>query len=185
MRIISGNFKSIKLFSPKNSYIRPTLDRAKEMIFSTLNSILTARTLDFNNLIVLDCFCGTGALGFECLSRGSGKVFFVDKSPHAINLVKKNSSLLGVSDKSVIIKTDFAKIENLGLKIKLFFIDPPYNSFDYNGILKQLILKNIVAEESFGVVETSSKDDFNIIDDFSILKKKKNSDSFFYFIERN
>ena len=185
MRIISGNFKSIKLFSPKNSYIRPTLDRAKEMIFSTLNSILTARNLDFNNLIVLDCFCGTGALGFECLSRGSGKVFFVDKSAHAINLVKKNSSLLGVSDKSVIIKTDFAKIENLGLKIKLFFIDPPYNSFDYNGILKQLILKNIVAEESFGVVETSSKDDFNIIDDFSILKKKKNSDSFFYFIERN
>ena len=76
MRIISGNFKSIKLFSPKNSYIRPTLDRAKEMIFSTLNSILTARNLDFNNLIVLDCFCGTGALGFECLSRGSGKVFF-------------------------------------------------------------------------------------------------------------
>ena len=120
MRIISGNFKSIKLFSPKNSYIRPTLDRAKEMIFSTLNSILTARNLDFNNLIVLDCFCGTGALGFECLSRGSGKVFFVDKSPHAINLVKKlllTWSLRQISNH----KDGFCKNRKFGIEDQTFF----------------------------------------------------------------
>lgn len=185
MRIISGNFKRKKLFSPKNLHIRPTLDRAKEMIFNTLNSILAERNLDFNNLIVLDLFCGTGALGFECLSRGSDKVFFVDKSSHAINLVKKNSLLLGVAHKSVILRKNFEKIENLGLDIKLFFIDPPYNLFNYNTILEQLILKNILAKDCFGVIETSKKDDLEIIDDFSILKKKKNSDSCFYFIERN
>ena len=88
MRIISGKFKGKKLFSPNNNLIRPTSDRAKEMIFNTLNSYFLNKNINFKNLIVLDCFCGSGAIGLEFLSRGS-KVIFVDNCLESINLTKK------------------------------------------------------------------------------------------------
>ena len=90
MRIISGKFKGKKLFSPNNNKIRPTSDRAKEMIFNTLNSYFLDKNINFSDLIVLDCFCGSGAIGLEFLSRGSKEVIFVDNSLESIELAKKN-----------------------------------------------------------------------------------------------
>ena len=90
MRIISGKFKGKKLFSPNNNKIRPTTDRAKEMIFNTLNSYFLDKKINFSDLIVLDCFCGSGAIGLEFLSRGSKEVIFVDNSLESIELAKKN-----------------------------------------------------------------------------------------------
>ena len=58
MRIISGKFKGRKLVSFPNKNIRPTSDRAKEMIFSTLHSILKKKQKSFDKLKILDCFCG-------------------------------------------------------------------------------------------------------------------------------
>ena len=84
MRIISGKFKGKKLFSPNNNKIRPTSDRAKEMIFNTLNSYFLDKKINFSDLIVLDCFCGSGAIGLEFLSRGSKEVIFVDNSSESI-----------------------------------------------------------------------------------------------------
>jgi 16S rRNA (guanine966-N2)-methyltransferase len=71
MRIISGRHRGTKLFLPPDDLIRPTSDRAKEMIFSTLNSILSKKKLKFDDMKVLDFFCGTGGLGILCISCGS------------------------------------------------------------------------------------------------------------------
>ena len=89
MRIISGKYRGTKLFLPPDDLIRPTSDRAKEMIFSTLNSILSKKKLILDNMKVLDFFCGTGGLGIECISRGFKKVCFIDNSKIAIELTKK------------------------------------------------------------------------------------------------
>ena len=74
MRIISGKHRGTNLFLPPDDLIRPTSDRAKEMIFSTLNSIILKKKLKFDDMKVLDFFCGAGGLGIECISRGFKKV---------------------------------------------------------------------------------------------------------------
>ena len=87
MRIISGKYRGTKLFLPPDDLIRPTSDRAKEMIFSTLNSIILKKKLNFDDMKVLDFFCGTGGLGIECISRGfkKGDNFFNSFRLNCIN----------------------------------------------------------------------------------------------------
>ena len=89
MRIIAGQFKGTRLFSPKNKLVRPTSDRVREFIFSYLGPDVKGKT-------VLDLFAGTGAFGFEAISRGCTESIFVDMSSTCIDLVKRNSEKLGV-----------------------------------------------------------------------------------------
>ncbi|MEG2450281.1 MAG: RsmD family RNA methyltransferase, partial [Clostridia bacterium] len=73
MRVITGKYRGRKLFSPANDDVRPTTDRVKVTMFDILQS-------DIEGSVVVDLFCGSGALGIECLSRGASEVVFVDKS---------------------------------------------------------------------------------------------------------
>ena len=66
MRIISGKFKGLKLYSPSNLEVRPTSDRLKESLFSILST--TKYDIDIINSNVIDICTGTGALGIEALS---------------------------------------------------------------------------------------------------------------------
>ena len=63
MRIISGQYKGRTIRPPKNLPVRPTTDMAKEGLFNILNNLV-----DFEELDVLDLFCGTGNISFECVS---------------------------------------------------------------------------------------------------------------------
>ena len=106
MRVISGQLKSQKLLKPKNSLIRPTSDRSKEMIFSTLISILRNENKKLEGLDVLDGFCGTGSLGIEALSRGAKTSTFVDSSKKSIELARNNCKKLGLIQKSFFYNLD-------------------------------------------------------------------------------
>ena len=89
MRIISGIFKSRLIKSGKNiKNLRPTTDRSRESLFNILTN-----HIELNSKTCLDLFCGTGSFGLECISRGAGKVYFVDKR---IDIVKKNVDVLKV-----------------------------------------------------------------------------------------
>lgn len=85
MRIISGFAKGRKLNTPPGNElsIRPTADRAREALFNILGKSI-------QNAFVLDLFAGTGALGLEAFSRGAHFVVFVDNSPLALGILKKN-----------------------------------------------------------------------------------------------
>lgn len=80
----------------------------------------------------LDLFAGTGALGLEALSRGSGKVVFVDANNHAIRLIKRNIDICGFSSRAHVVRHDLLKSFSFLKKIMpvggfdLVFIDPPY-----------------------------------------------------------
>ena len=89
MRIISGKFKTRLIKTPSNNSIRPTSDRAREMIFNTLNSLLIKDKKKITGQAIIDCFCGTGVLGIEALSRGAEHVTFIDSSNESLNLCRK------------------------------------------------------------------------------------------------
>ena len=74
MRIIGGTYKGKQLLAPKNLPVRPTTDFAKEGLFNILNN-----KIDFDDLTVLDLFCGIGNISFEFASRGAKKIYAIDK----------------------------------------------------------------------------------------------------------
>lgn len=106
----------------KGDAVRPTADRVKESVFQILSMRLTGAR-------VLDLFCGSGALGIECLSRGAGEVVFNDKSKDSLALLKKN--LDRVTESYRIKNQDFRScLMGADGKFDLIFSDPPYKE-DY------------------------------------------------------
>ena len=183
MRIISGRHRGTKLLIPPDDLIRPTSGRAKEMIFSTLNSILSKKKLKFDDMKVLDLFCGTGGLGIECISRGSKKVCFIDNSKIAIDLTKKNLELIRSKKFSEIYKSDFKKLKFLPFKADIFFLDPPYNKFKIPMILESIRNAKLINNKSIGVLELPKSTIRDELAYIKVIKEKKVSNSLFLFIE--
>src|SRR4051794_4968213 len=85
-RIIAGKYGGRRIQTPKGSGTRPTSDRVREALFSSLESELGG----FDDLVVLDLFAGSGALGLEALSRGAEQATFVESDARAAAVVKAN-----------------------------------------------------------------------------------------------
>lgn len=100
MRIIAGEFKGRKLFTPKNDIIRPTSDKVKEAVFS----MIAANIVDS---VVIDLFSGTGNLGLEALSRGAKRCYFVDKSRASMKIILQNIAHCNQDEKAITIIGDF------------------------------------------------------------------------------
>ena len=121
LRIIAGDFKGRRLKAPAGRTVRPTADRVKEAWFSILQqSIPDAR--------VLDLFAGSGALGFEALSRGAVQVDFVETHRASLAALQANAEVLKVEARITIHRSDamrFAARLQPGA-YDVAFADPPY-----------------------------------------------------------
>jgi 16S rRNA (guanine966-N2)-methyltransferase len=121
LRIIAGEFKGRRLKTPAGRTVRPTGDRVKEAWFSILQqSIPDAR--------VLDLFAGSGALGFEALSRGAVAVDFVEHHRASLAAIRDNAATLNVAARITIHRSDamrFAERLQPGA-YDVAFADPPY-----------------------------------------------------------
>ena len=113
MRIISGKFKGRKLIRFNKENIKPTTDRTRESIFNIITSYLKSNDLNLIGYNVLDIFAGTGALGFEAISRGATKVTFIEKSPDNLRVLFKNIEHLKVTEKVTIIKRSIKKVKKI------------------------------------------------------------------------
>jgi 16S rRNA (guanine966-N2)-methyltransferase len=119
MRVIAGRAGGLRLAVPKSG-VRPTMDRVKAAIFSSLgDAVIGAR--------ILDLFAGSGALGIEALSRGAASVLFVDEDRQSISAIEKNLAQARLQ----------ARVRRQGVfdflhrpasteKFRIIFADPPY-----------------------------------------------------------
>jgi 16S rRNA (guanine(966)-N(2))-methyltransferase RsmD len=146
MRIISGKYKSRRVYSlpadvncvkGKLSSYRPTTDRARETLFNVLNNII-----DFDGVRCLDLFAGSGALGFEAISRGAESCDFVEHSPKQITQIEKTSIELECVEQCEIYNDDVPGFleANEGSAYDLIFADPPYSYENYNRLIT-LVMK--------------------------------------------
>jgi len=124
MRITGGKVKGRHLAAVKGLSIRPTSDRVREAIFDLIGQRWEGKR-------VLDLFAGTGSLGLEALSRGASEAFFVDSSPYALKLLKKNIERCEFAHCSKIMRRDLRKTlpgkHPFGKEFfHLLFMDPPY-----------------------------------------------------------
>jgi len=149
MRIISGKYRGLTIPSPKEEIVRPTLDRVKENIFNILQ-------FDVPQSNCLDLFCGSGALGLECLSRGAEKVYFVDQSKANIaslekflkNIKEKNYNLL-VNDYHEALK----KFKERKVQFDLIFLDPPYETELAQNAITTIFKNNLLSENGIIIWE--------------------------------
>lgn len=182
MRIISGKFKGRKLISPNNNLIRPTTDRAKEMIFNTLSTIIINEKYNLEKFQVLDAFCGSGALGIEALSRGVKTVTFIDNSNESLNLCKQNCKQFSLLIHSNFLKIDLIKKQKIKKKFDLFFADPPYEKKILNKFLILMYEKEWLKKNSIGVVEIRKNEDIEDFNFIKLIKRKNLGISSFLFI---
>ncbi len=152
MRITGGEAKGKILSAFKGLRIRPTSDHVREAIFSILGQ-------DFSGKRVLDLFAGTGSLGIEALSRGAIEAVFVDISPRAIELMRKNLEICGFTNRAVVCRKDLKKglppVTSMGGGLfHVVFIDPPYRQGLVFKSLALLSEKTALADDAVVVFET-------------------------------
>ena len=123
LRIIAGRARGHKLIPPATMETRPTLDRVKEAMFSTIQSYIP-------EAVVVDVFAGTGSLGLEAASRGADEVYLFDKSSDTFPLLKQNVENIKFQDFCFPMNIDayegLRKLAGKGKKFDIIFIDPPY-----------------------------------------------------------
>lgn len=152
MRIIAGQFRGKQLLSPADDTIRPTADRARESLFNILASRLGP---NFDGLRVLDLFAGTGALGFEALSRGAAHVTFVDTGTAARGLIRDHIDAFGAGGVTRLLRRDATALGLPG-SIKpfdLIFADPPYDKGLGEAALAGIARDGWIAPEATIVLE--------------------------------
>ena len=125
IRVIAGEFKGRRLKTPATAKVRPTADRVREAWFSILQQTIPGAR-------VLDLFAGSGALGFEALSRGAVAVDFVETHRASLAVLKENSETLKVEDRVTIHRVDAQRFARRlpPTSYDVAFADPPYATDD-------------------------------------------------------
>ena len=119
-RIIAGTHRGRRLRVPAGTGTRPTADRAREGLFSSLQSLI-----DLEDAVVLDLYAGSGALGLEALSRGAAHAVLVENAPAALTALRSNVEELGLP--ATVVDGDAGGyLAGVVSPYDLVLVDPPY-----------------------------------------------------------
>lgn len=120
VRLIGGQYRRRVLRFPDSEGLRPTPDRVRETLFNWLGQELDGEHC-------LDLFAGSGALGFEALSRGAGRVVMVEQAPKVLAALRENAEMLGNPPLLEIVRGDALQyLTSTKSKFDLIFLDPPF-----------------------------------------------------------
>lgn len=164
IRIIGGDWRGRKLPVLNHEGLRPTQDRVRETLFNWLAADLAGSR-------IADLFSGTGALGFEALSRGAAQVDFIEKERRVANNLSENLKLLA-DKRGKVYNTEAQKWINLQKpgSIDLIFLDPPFGQNLVQQILDQPEFINILAPNAKIYIEQEKSG--QIQTKFTLLKEK-------------
>ena len=171
VRIIGGEMRGRKLRFNASEGLRPTLDRVRETVFNWL-----ARDLPGRNC--LDLFAGSGAMGFEALSRGAAQVYLVEKSAKVVRDLKHNCELLAAKNVRVVNLESAVFLKSNEQKFDVVFLDPPFGK----GLLKETLdaLIDHINDDALIYIEQEKSAQEFIPDDKWLQLKYKKTGSFSY-----
>lgn len=158
MRIVAGKHRGTALATPAagSLAIRPTSDRLRESVFNILEH---AYENVFDGARVMDVFAGTGALGFEAMSRGAKTCLFVEEVAEARGLIRRNQEALGLMGTTRIFRRDATSMGSIGPAepYTLAFLDPPYRKGLAEKALASLLAGGWLASGALVVIEEVAK----------------------------
>ena len=171
MRIVSGDLRGKTLVTPPGQATRPTSDRARQAVFNILEHAAWARGL--RDLRVIDLFAGSGALGFEALSRGAAFALFVETDEAARGAIRENADSLGLFGRTSIHRRDATGLGlrpgSAGPAFDLAFLDPPYARGLGEVALAKLRLGGWLAPEALIVLERGVSEPALQVPGFEVL----------------
>ncbi len=166
MRVITGTARGRRLETLNGTDVRPTTDKVKEAVFSSIQFDIEGRN-------VLDLFAGSGQLGIEALSRGASKATFVDLNPDAISVITKNITATGFKEISTVRRADyFSFCASTNETFDIAFIDPPYREGLYEKALGAVT--NVMSD--YGVIICEHPTDVDLPDNvngFTAVKRSR------------
>ena len=163
LRITSGKLKGRFINVPKSDLIRPTTEKVRQTVFNILNN-----KISFDGIKVLDLYSGSGALGFECFSRGAEEIHFVEKNRVIYTNLEENIKILNVANNCTIYKMPALKFSLLKKVIQydLILADPPFFKDDIYNVVENLLINGYFHNQSLMIIERS------------IQTKQKDTDKF-------
>lgn len=151
LRIIAGELRGRRIAVPPGAGVRPTADRVREALFSILGcAVRDAR--------VLDAYAGSGALGFEALSRGATRATFIEADRRALRTMRANAAELGVAKRCTVHAgrvIDVLRRGDVAGPFDLVFADPPYEGTEAAPFL--VLAASVLAENGVVVLERDSR----------------------------
>ena len=187
MRIVGGRFRGRQLATPRGRAIRPTSNRVREALFDILqhgtraNLSLTVP----QNAIVLDVFAGTGAIGYEALSRGAAHVTFIEKDASACRMIEKNSRSLDVTVDMTLLRRNALRPADppKGAKTAdLLFLDPPYRSKTAAPTLQALHTRGWLSKMALSILEIASDEIYEPPPGFVSIDERRYGDTTLVFL---
>ena len=174
MRIISGKFKGINLYGPKDKKIRPLKDMVRESIFNFLaHSNKISFKLEGSN--ILDLYSGTGSFGLECLSRRANKIIFIEKEKGAIKILEKNIKKINQDKSTKIINKDtlsFIEKNINNLKFNLIFCAPPFNAKNIEILIGLISQKKLLEKNGIIIIHRNKNIIDKIPDYFNVIEER-------------
>lgn len=153
MRIIGGERRGRKLVEWEDASIRPMRDFVRSALYNILSDFVPGASF-------LDLYCGTGSVGLEALSRGAESCTFVDRSPDACAIVRRNLDLLDFLPRAEVIQGDALDmldgLRRHGRRFDLAFVGPPYYQGLVSRALEALGDGALLAEDPVVVAEIHS-----------------------------
>ncbi|MEI7558978.1 MAG: 16S rRNA (guanine(966)-N(2))-methyltransferase RsmD [Actinomycetes bacterium] len=175
LRIISGEFGGRKISVPKGSATRPTADRVREALFSSLGPLHGMRALDL--------FAGSGAFGLEAVSRGAESSVLVDSDRAAKSCLDANVAILDVAEVVRVIHSDWlvavSRLAAAGDLFDVVMVDPPYRDAVALGERLASVLLPVLAEGATVICESSVKDPMET--ELTLLREKRYGDTLIRF----
>ena len=163
MRIVAGTHKGRKINPPNNLTVRPTTDRAKEALFSIIDS-----RYFFEKKTMLDLFSGTGNIALEFASRGGEKAVAVDHNINCVEFITAASKSFEFNIS--IVQSDGLKYaQNCKEQFNFIFIDPPYSYENYQELKEIVIKNNLVKKGGLLIIEHDKE---TVFDDRNVEVRK-------------
>jgi len=175
VRITGGELKGRRMKGPHGRFLRPTSEKVRKAIFDLL------APYDIKGK-VLDLFAGSGALGFEALSRGAEEVVFVEKDKGMADLIKENLKLLGLEGKAKVLNMEAKKslrvLAEKGFIFDLILMDPPYKDYaKIHLILEDIKAKKLLSSHGLVIFEHSSRETPPEISGWKLLSNRRYGDT--------
>ena len=174
VRIIGGDWRSRVIEFPAIEGLRPTPDRVRETLFNWLGQTLDGKEC-------LDLFAGSGALGFEALSRGARRVVMVEQNQAVLQALKKNGAKLG-TERLEFWPGDALKFARQDQRrFDVIFVDPPYDL----GLVPKLLPDLPARLAPGGMVYVEHDQAVDIAEGWDVWRSGKAGKVHFYLLRRN
>ncbi|MBI1351679.1 MAG: 16S rRNA (guanine(966)-N(2))-methyltransferase RsmD [Actinomycetales bacterium] len=180
-RIIAGRAGGRRLAVP-SAGTRPTSDRVREALFSSLDSDLVASGRSWSDIRVLDLFAGSGALGLEALSRGAASVLLVEVARPAVKVLRANVAAVDLAGATVLVgdARRLLATPGPGEPASLVLVDPPYawSADDLRELLRNGADAGWIAAGADVVVERPARDvDSPLPDEWEMWRRRDYGDT--------